>query len=216
MSNSALAGQFRASREDLLGRYAAFLERWRWQLWGTLTSKRPMGEARAEEVWHRFEREVRYRLGHRFDFVRVKEPFDTRPGVHIHFLALDCDGLHRLDLVRWCWPLGWTEPRLGKLDLQVYNPAIGAGGYLTKYVVKDNSDSFDIRFSPMARKWIRSKQDCKRPVLWGAGLVGDRLVGTRAYCRSHSALGAAEVGIARGQVAGFPGETSAVVCASDK
>lgn len=164
----------RLSGQELREHHAHFLERFPWELFGTVTTKRPMSEERAErEVWPQFEREVRRRLGHRFDFVRVKEPFEYRPGCHIHFLALDCEGLYRLSLVDWAWH------HIGKLHLVPYNPALGAGHYITKYVVKDERSGFDVRFSPRCYKFKRPASDT--PLEIGAGLVGDRLIGTRAY-----------------------------------
>jgi hypothetical protein len=131
-----------------------------------------MSEERAEIVWHDLEREIRHRLGHRFEFARVKERFEHRPGCHIHFLALDCRGLHRLSLVQWSWD------NIGKMHLKPYDPERGAGYYLTKYVVKDERAGFDVRFSPRLGKFKRPKSD--RPESFGA-MTGDRLHGTRAY-----------------------------------
>lgn len=185
MPNSARAGHSRLSGSDLRERYAAFLGRFPWELFGTITSRHPMSEARAEEVWHKVECEVRHRLGHRFDFARVKEPFDFRPGCHIHFLALDCRGLHRLDFVNWAWV------EIGKAHLVPYDSRLGAGYYMSKYVVKSELSGFDVRLSPRLGKFKLPKS--AKPLALGGGLMVDYTPGTRGYLRGSGAQDAPDL-----------------------
>lgn len=83
-----------------------------------------------------FCHELRQRLGHRAEFVRVTERHKDRPTPHYHCLFWGCrdkDGAepNRLDLVDWCWE------HIGKAEVERYDPARGAAHYAVKYVSKD-------------------------------------------------------------------------------
>jgi hypothetical protein len=137
-----------------------------------------MSELRADEVWLKFVREVRHRLGHAFQFVRVKEPFEFRNGVHIHFLACDCRNLMADDLK------AWAKSNLGKLDLEPYDPTRGARFYVCKMVAQDNSTfPVDIRFSPQIDKFQGPKKR-HMPTLV-AGPYPRRTPGIRFFRRSN-------------------------------
>lgn len=150
-----------------------YLDRWPWQMFGTVTTRRPMSVERAERVvWPLFEREVRCRAGHSWQWFRATEPFEYRPGVHLHFLGLDLGDIRRDDLREWCFH------NIGRAEFQPFDPALGATHYLCKYVVKGNDCDYRIRFSPQADKFRRPVRGAS--VALAGGLTGEREYGTRA------------------------------------
>jgi hypothetical protein len=73
-------------------------------------------------------------------WVRGREPNPYRYGTHFHALIGGLpEDVRRTDAWRW-----WFE-RHGMARIEPYNPAWGAGRYLSKYVVKELGD---ITFSP--------------------------------------------------------------------
>lgn len=189
----------RLTAEELRGAYGRELERWPWVHFGTLTSKRPMSEERADEVWRRFVREVwrRQGQGKRFHFVRVKEPFETRPGVHIHFLSLATERF--LSEVERNSLSSWSQRKLGRLQLLQYDKRRGARDYLCKYVTCYGGDKFDLRFSPEVHRFrgpvvpelAEPERKLEDSVRFIHGLQEDKRGRLRAYLQRVEAEGRA-------------------------
>jgi len=80
----------------------------------------------------------------------VAEPFDTREGYHTHSLIrlndrsykdIENDGRSAdFELLRESWTIVRGRSKKGYSDFERYNPALGAAGYVGKYIMKQHSD----------------------------------------------------------------------------
>lgn len=117
-----------------------------WDWWATLTFRDPTLEDQARgwtkvgwkysgRAWDTFIRELGLRKGlHDVWWVYGREYQHWRGVPHIHALIGGVEKLRRMDMVDW-----WFE-RYGIARILPYNPGLGAGFYLCKYVVKELGD----------------------------------------------------------------------------
>lgn len=107
-----------------------------WDWFGTLTFRGEVGDKGANIKFSDFVRQVRHRCGHRVEFVRVTEQHKFRNVPHYHFLMGNVpDSVRRMGMVDWWWGKGYGIARVEK-----YDNSKGAGHYLGKYLLKQNSE----------------------------------------------------------------------------
>lgn len=94
-----------------------------------------VGWSAAKRAWLHFVRECEGRIGQPGSLVWARFFEVQRRGVpHIHALVGRTGKLRRMDLVDWCWK------HYGIARIYAYNPKLGAGYYITKYVTKAIAD----------------------------------------------------------------------------
>ena len=121
--------------------------------WVTVTLADDCGDWGGVRRFGAFCAELRRRLGHRAEWVRVTEHHKHRLTPHYHCLmwdCRDCDGIEpgRVDLQNWTWD------SIGKTTIERFDPALGAPYYAAKYVSKD-AHELRVDFS---RNWGRGSQ----------------------------------------------------------
>lgn len=85
------------------------------------------------------------------------EPFDIKEGYHLHALMKLPTNLSYRNIVEvWQHVSGNKKKRKGKewnaIKLEKYNPKLGAGHYLSKYITKELSD-YDMIGSKIKHKY---------------------------------------------------------------
>lgn len=107
-----------------------------WDLFATLTFRDNVTERLANTRFKNFIRTMRHRTGHRSEFIRVTEYGKwNRAKPHYHCLIGNAKDIRRLGMVDWWWGQGYGIARVEK-----YDSSKGAGYYLGKYLLKQNSD----------------------------------------------------------------------------
>lgn len=114
-------------------------------LWVTNTFADDVGDWGGVRRWAEFYAEMRRRLGHRAEFVRVREWHRDRPSVHYHSLFYNCRDrngwpLDRVSLALWAQ----DNPRLGRTSIERFDPAQGAAAYCVKYCHKGWQFDYDL------------------------------------------------------------------------
>lgn len=123
------------------GEWLTGLAPWEWFVTMTFRDPRPAagtwtkpGWGYAKRAWGDFRRAIQGPLGEP-TWVRCFELQKWRGVPHIHALVGNLDpALRRMDMVDWCWD------RYGMARVLPYDPGLGAGYYLCKYVTKDLGD----------------------------------------------------------------------------
>lgn len=144
-------------RNKDLGQYANWLNQNEWNYWATFTTKYELTLPSARRAMQR-----QFNLMNKFGPTRIfwaAEPFDTKEGFHTHALIQVSDRIRFQDIIE-CWQIAsGNRPKIGtslsaarkarregeksnwnRVDLQVYDPKIGAGNYVSKYITKRGSD----------------------------------------------------------------------------
>lgn len=124
---------------------------WDWDWYCTLTFRDPpeqeikrgwtkIGLGYANKAWDKFVKELELREGSfaGIYWLRGVEIQRNRAVPHFHALVGRVRHLRRMDMVDWWWD------RYGIARILEYDPRLGAGWYLCKYVVKELGD---IKFS---------------------------------------------------------------------
>jgi len=93
------------------------------------------GEWGAERKFRKLVQLMRRDAGHRVEWFRVTEWHKFRNVPHYHALFTDCKQLRRFRYVDWWWGHGFGTARV-----QPYDKQLGAGCYLGKYLLKQDSD----------------------------------------------------------------------------
>ena len=115
--------------------WGGFLERFPWDWFVTLTFRGTVGEWGAERKFRRLIQRMRHDCGHRVEWFRVTEWHKFRNIPHYHALFTDCKQLRRMRYVDWWWGQGFGTARIFE-----YDKRLGAGHYLGKYLMKQDSD----------------------------------------------------------------------------
>lgn len=115
--------------------WGVFLDRFPWDWFVTLTFRGTVGEWGAERKFRRLVRTMRHDCGHRVEWFRVTEWHKFRNVPHYHALFTDCKQLRRMRYVDWWWGQGFGTARIFP-----YDKRLGAGQYLGKYLMKQDSD----------------------------------------------------------------------------
>lgn len=115
--------------------WGSFLASFPWDWFVTLTFRGEVGEWGAERKFRKLVRQMRHDAGHRVEWFRVTEWHKFRNVPHYHALFTDCKQLRRLRYVDWWWGQGFGTARVSPYDKQ-----LGAGCYLGKYLLKQDSD----------------------------------------------------------------------------
>jgi len=87
----------------------------------------------AKRAWREFQKPIQPLLGDLI-WVRCFEMQKERGVAHIHALVAGVQGVRRMDMVDWCYR------QYGIARILPYNPKLGAGYYLCKYLTKELSD----------------------------------------------------------------------------
>lgn len=114
-----------------------------WDYWATLTTRRELTLKSARRAAMGFEKFLS-KAGNTQIFFAV-EPFDIKEGYHLHALMKLPTNLSYRNIVEvWQHVSGNKKKRKGKewnaIKLEKYNPKLGAGHYLSKYITKELSD----------------------------------------------------------------------------
>lgn len=112
-----------------------------WDWWVTLTFRDPPvggtwtrpGWSFAKKGWRAFEKRVRPSLGP-LAYVRAFEIQEWRGAPHIHALVGGLDDTRYAPARDWWWEY------FGIASIEEYNPELGAGFYVSKYVSKELGD----------------------------------------------------------------------------
>jgi hypothetical protein len=126
--------------KDATGKFLTEIYPWDWFI--TLTLKNPRGVfgwtkpgyASAKKAWRELVIQAQPALG-QLAWVRFFEIQPWRGVPHIHALMAGVDpSVRRMDVVDWAYD------RWGITRVEKYNPHLGAGYYLCKYVTKELAD----------------------------------------------------------------------------
>jgi len=121
------------------GDWISGLAEWEWFV--TMTFRDPErngtwtkpGWGHAKRAWREFQKTIQPLLGD-LTWVRCFEMQKERGVPHIHALVAGIQGVRRMDMVDWCYR------QYGIARILPYNPKLGAGYYLCKYLTKEMSD----------------------------------------------------------------------------
>jgi len=121
------------------GDWISGLASWEWFV--TMTFRDPMvggtwtkpGWGYAKRAWREFVATIQPPLGN-VGWVRCFEMQQERGVPHIHALVENVNGIRRMDMVDWCFK------NYGIARILPYNPNLGAGYYLCKYLTKELAD----------------------------------------------------------------------------
>jgi hypothetical protein len=112
-----------------------WLQMYAWEVWGTaeFDPKRPIRDAiRARGYVQRYISSVLERSGLPLSYFLAVERFSHSMNTHVHFLLA---GVSHLTYEAMGSP--WWEKHHGYFYVRKYDPSLGAGYYLTKYITKD-------------------------------------------------------------------------------
>jgi len=133
--------------KEAWGDWITGLDRWEWFV--TMTFRDPKiggtwtkpGWGHAKRAWREFLKTMQPPLG-TVGWVRCFEMQKERGVPHIHALVSGTQGFRRMDMVDWCYR------QYGIARILPYNPKLGAGYYLCKYLTKELADvEFSATFS---------------------------------------------------------------------
>jgi len=133
--------------KEAWGDWVTGLDRWEWFV--TMTFRDPKiggtwtkpGWGHAKRAWREFLKVMQPPLG-TVGWVRCFEMQKERGVPHIHALVSGTQGFRRMDMVDWCYR------QYGIARILPYNPKLGAGYYLCKYLTKELADvEFSATFS---------------------------------------------------------------------
>lgn len=130
--------------------YANWLNRQDWGFYCTLTTRYPLSMRAARRAAERLYSYLQKRIGG-LKLFWVAEPFDAKNGYHIHALLNFNNPVlkNARELIKKAWQVV-TKGKGGKeynnTVIQPYNKELGANYYVSKYMMRDNSD-YDIHVS---------------------------------------------------------------------
>lgn len=122
--------------------YGQWLKDYDWSFWATMTTKYELTLPSARRAAEGFYKQV----GKAGDFRMFwcAEPFDVRDGYHLHAL------IHVSDLLPYKFLVDayqvvtgnkeLSKDRWNRIQLRKYNPKLGAGYYVSKYITKNLAD----------------------------------------------------------------------------
>lgn len=129
MSTPSLNISITPIKQDVKSAWAEWLNSKAWTYWTTFTTRYELSLPSARRL---AERIAKFTLdGNDTYMFWVAEEFDVRDGQHIHALIktdISWDELRRFGL------------RYGRCYIESYDPAIGAGRYVSKYISKRMTD----------------------------------------------------------------------------
>lgn len=127
--------------------YGEWLGSFQWTYYATLTTKYRLSMPAARKAAEGMAKELGKGGSYRFFF--AIEPFDLRNGFHIHALIDAPTGYQYKHLIQ-IWQHvsgnkrkkkeGETESTWNRIDLQTYDPKLGAKHYVGKYIMKQRTD----------------------------------------------------------------------------
>ena len=114
-----------------------------WDFWATLTTRKELTLPSARRAVMGFNKFLE-RAGYTRIFFAI-EQFDLKEGYHLHALLKLPDVLSYRNIIEtWQHVTGNKKKHKGKkwnaINLQKYNPKLGASHYLAKYITKELSD----------------------------------------------------------------------------
>jgi len=140
---SKAAEEFKADR--LHQEFGKWLQGYAWEVWGTaeFDPQKPLRDAlRARAYVERYIKNSLYRPGVPFSYFLAVERFSHSMNTHVHFLLAGVGGLTYREM-----GAPWWEKHHGYFYVEKYDPKLGAGFYLTKYITKNLCD-WDFRLKP--------------------------------------------------------------------
>lgn len=145
--------------------YGEWLSEYKWTMWTTLTTRYTLTQNSARRIVERFYRELS-RAGNTQIFFAT-EPHDIKEGYHLHALINSPDLLTYKNVIdtyqeitnggkekeEHTLPTGETiiRTKWNRIQIEKYNPKLGATHYLSKYITKKMSD-YDILTNQFSRK----------------------------------------------------------------
>ena len=113
-----------------------------WTYWATLTTRYELTLKSSRRIAVKFFKELDRAGNTRMFF--ASEPFDLKEGFHLHALIKVSDILsfkNIIDTYQVCSGNKHVEKeKWNRVQLEKYNPKLGAGYYVGKYISKDLSD----------------------------------------------------------------------------
>jgi len=125
--------------KETWGDWITGMDQWEWFV--TMTFRDPKiggtwtkpGWGHAKRAWREFLQVIQPPLG-TVEWVRCFEMQKERGVPHIHALVSGTQGFRRMDMVDWCYR------QYGIARILPYDPKLGAGYYLCKYLTKELAD----------------------------------------------------------------------------
>lgn len=120
---------------------AQFLSEKEWTHWVTLTTQNPLSLNSARRGMVRLVNLLKSRIDFKECFFAA-EPFDCKVGYHLHALINGNTKDQTTDMlyeIRYAWRQAIREPK-ARVSVTNYNSKLGATGYTSKYIQKQQSD----------------------------------------------------------------------------
>jgi len=136
-----------SNRMCIRNSYAEWLSEFEWSYYATLTTRYRLTMKSARKAVEGLHKQLS-KAGNAVIFFAI-EPYDVKEGYHIHALILCPNGLKYQHVISsWQHVSGnKRKPKEGehestwnRVELQRYNPKLGARHYVGKYIMKDQSD----------------------------------------------------------------------------
>lgn len=124
--------------------YGSWLSDYQWTYWATFTTRYQLTLPSARRLMHRLWNNKDFIQAGSSRFFWCAEPFDTRTGYHTHGLLYVPDVLTKKNVSiifqHACGNLDISTEEWHRVQLQTYNPKLGAGYYCGKYITKNLAD----------------------------------------------------------------------------
>ncbi|GAH91594.1 unnamed protein product [marine sediment metagenome] len=135
----------------------------------------PTGVKRARRGLKLFTKQVRRLLPypHRLESFTVFQRQPHSRSLHLHGLSYGegLEAVNRKALETWCWH------HVGKAQVRLYNPALGARFYATQHLFHQDADTFDVALpSGLSRMGSEEGLQAQPPLVQAAQMdIGQRL-----------------------------------------